>query len=432
VVEHTDAESLKAAKTTGATVVVHEGEPSYANAFQAGYEQSSDEFFVNGNDDFHFQRGWDVAALRAMTPEVNVVGINDGYHGTDAIMLVRRSYVEDLSGVVDMPNRVFYPYKHNFVDTELRETATARGCYRPCSESVIRHAHPDFDAGSMDATYEKSRAQFGVDAETFHERRKLWAHLDPAPRITDDVTVIIPFWREKGRRDWLREAINGFPVGTKYLVAENDADLAGALNEALAMVDTEWVFRFDYDDVPGVGMLETMRSVADDVDVVYPSMMLTDEDLKPYGSFPADVFCPNRLQTWNFVSGGFLARTEMIRKAGGWRDLEVLEDWDLHIRMLRVGARFKACPNASFAYRQVEGSRNKQSKMESERFGGPAGLRKHWRDQIVGTLPDVEATFYFQATPATAYWRCVLPARHLPGTATSALDGVRHPDYGAR
>lgn len=232
----------------------------------------------------------------------------------------------------------------------------------------------------------------------------------------------------EGKNDkWLEECITGFPKGTPYLVAENDGDLAGALNEVLALVETEWVCVFGYDDVPADDMLERMLSVSDDTDVVYPSMILTDVDLNPTSVYTADVFCPNRLQTWNYVSGGFLARTESVRKAGGWRDLDALEDWDLHVRMLRSGARFKACPDAKFLYRQVPGSRNK---LDTAGFDSPQEFRKHWQDKIVGTLPDVKATFYYQATPATAYWRCVLPARHLPGVATSVLDGVMRADGG--
>ena len=34
------------------------------------------------------------------------------------------------------------------------------------------------------------------------------------------------------------------------------------------------------------------------------------------------------------------------------------------------------------------------------------------------------ATFYGQATPATTYWRCELPARYLPGKLLSGTDLV--------
>lgn len=38
----------------------------------------------------------------------------------------------------------------------------------------------------------------------------------------------------------------------------------------------------------------------------------------------------------------------------------------------------------------------------------------------VATTPASEATFYHQATPATTYWRCELPARYLPGRVHAA------------
>lgn len=236
-----------------------------------------------------------------------------------------------------------------------------------------------------------------------------------------DVTVMIPFWRERGSKTWLEECVTAFPTGTKYLVAENDGDLAGAMNEALALVDTEWMMAFGHDDVPADDMLDKMFAVSEDADVIYPTMVLTDDRLRTIGMFNADVFCGNRLQTWNFVSGGFLARTETVRQAGGWRDLETFEDWDLHVRMFRQGARFKACPQAEFLYRQHDSSRQHTQTRE---FESVTAMRRHWQDMIVGEPPDVDATFYYQATPATSYWRCILPARYLPGTATSVLDGV--------
>lgn len=236
-----------------------------------------------------------------------------------------------------------------------------------------------------------------------------------------EVTVLIPFLRGRGSKTWLDECVTAFPAGTRYLVAENDGDLAGALNEALEHVETEWVLVFGHDDVPADDMLDRMLEVSGDADVVYPTMVITDDELKPSGVFNADVFCGNRLQVWNFVSGGFLARTNTVRAAGGWRELETFEDWDLHVRMWRGGARFKACPDAKFLYRQHDKSRQRS---QTRTFPSSVAHREYWREQIVGTVPEVKATFYFQATPAVAYWRCVLPARHLPGVATSQLEAI--------
>lgn len=239
--------------------------------------------------------------------------------------------------------------------------------------------------------------------------------------VARDVTILIPVLRSAKNNQWLEECVTGFPAGTKYLVGENDGDLAGAMNEMLAAADTEWVVPFGHDDVPADDMLDQLLAVSGDADVVYPEMVMTDEELRPVGVFPADVFCGNRLEQWNFVSGGFLGRTSMLRDVGGWRDLDALEDWDVHVRLRRAGARFKACPAARFLYRQVPGSRNKQA----DGFTSAVGMRTHYREKIVGT-PTVkaEATFYFQATPAVSYWRCVVPARALPGIATSDLSCV--------
>lgn len=235
----------------------------------------------------------------------------------------------------------------------------------------------------------------------------------------DDVTVLIPFLKGS-RTDWLEEAIAGFP-GLPYLVAENDGDLAGALNEALEQITTEYVLRFDADDIAEPGFAQELRAAVWDVDVAYPTMILADSELHKTGEFPASPFCGNRLQTWNFVPGAFIARTENLRAVGGYRgDLDALEDWDLHVRMFRAGARYKPAPQAVMLYRQTAGSRNKKAGWFSDR----ASMRAHYQERIVGEPPQVEATWYAQATPATTYWRCQIPARKLPGMVTQDLVGA--------
>lgn len=238
-----------------------------------------------------------------------------------------------------------------------------------------------------------------------------------------DTTVLVPFLRG-GRRDWLQDCLGSFPDGTPRIVAENDGEMAEALNAGLAKVETPYVMVFGADDIASTTLLPMLESLIWDVDVVYPTMILTDENLNTIGSFPAQAFDGNRLLQWNFVTGGFLARTDKLREVGGWRDLESLEDWDLHVRMFRSGARFKPVPEAVFLYRQVPGSRNKQ-----------AYYREEWQKRIVGEVPRVDATFYYQATPATTYWRCQLPARYLPGRALAGFemslteDEVDFPDH---
>ncbi len=241
------------------------------------------------------------------------------------------------------------------------------------------------------------------------------------PSSLADVTVLIPVARD-GNRDWLRQAVESFPRGTRYLVLENDGDVGGALNDGARATDTEFVYPFGADDIAGPGMLEFLVDLAWDADVVYPTMRLVDADLKHnLGEFTAGAFCRHRLQRKNFVTGSSLIRRSALLDVGGFRELETLEDWDLFVRMERNGARFKPAPETFFFYRQVPGSRNRSSQRSLA----------EWRQEIVGAVEPVLATFYYQATKATTYWRCQVPSRYLPGQCLQHAELGRHDDENA-
>lgn len=235
--------------------------------------------------------------------------------------------------------------------------------------------------------------------------------------LQENVTVLIPF-KKGNREDWLREAIGSLPEGLPYLVAENDGEMAEALNEALARVETELVFVMNADDVIDHQALDFLHSLSWDADLLYPSMLLADEELRPMDYRKAPFFCPHRLEVQNYIGGVFLARTDALRGIGGWRDLEILEDWDIHVRLMRAGARFKAVPEALFKYRQHSDSRNKVPREKLEET--VARMKR----QIVGEEPDLRATFYYQASFPAAYYRCLNPALHLPGHAIDQGDLV--------
>ena len=188
---------------------------------------------------------------------------------------------------------------------------------------------------------------------------------------------------------------------------ENDGEMAEAMNAGLAAADTEFVLPFGSDDIAVPGMVERLLEMSFSTDVVYPAMRMMDEQMREIvGYHRADPFCPYRLLDWNYVSGASLVRRSKALEAGGWRDLRSWEDWDLFVRILRAGGRFKPCPEAELLYRQVPGSRNKLTNDEQHEL----------RRRILGDDADrpMRATFYTGATPATAYVRCQLPALHLP------------------
>ena len=235
-----------------------------------------------------------------------------------------------------------------------------------------------------------------------------------------DVTVLFPIHRDATEKQerWLKEAIASLPAGTPYLVLRNDGEVMEALNEGIKAAQTEYVFPMGSDDLLKPNCLDMLLGPAWNADVVYPAMLLTDEELKPFGYHEAEPFCPYRLQQMNFVSGDALLRREKALSVGGFRTLGGLEDWDLYVRLHRAGARFKPCPQAEIVYRIREDGYNAPVRNDPE-------LRDKLRREIIGEpdpLDEVQATFYVQATPAVTYLRAQLPAKHLPGMTTTALD----------
>lgn len=161
-------------------VLVNKFYPSYSNAIQTAYTELDNPYFVCANDDFEFTFGWDVEAMKVMDETgAGVVGIDDGAPTCiySTIALIRRSYIEEKSGVIDMPGRVLYPYKHNYVDTELYQTALCRGDFHAAPKALIKHIHPDWGHVPMDSTYMKTRASLSEDGHKFNERAHLWQSL---------------------------------------------------------------------------------------------------------------------------------------------------------------------------------------------------------------------------------------------------------------
>lgn len=179
-VEVFDKATVKALKNIPGKIIFNNGSPSYSDALQAIYESTKEPIFFWANDDFFFIDGWDIAPLEMLKDEkIGVLGVSDGNPNTQftSMALVRRKYIEEQSGVVDMPNRVLYPYHHNYVDNELTETAKKRGVWTFCDKPCILHQHHSFTwLGDFphDATYAKNDAKINEDAQTYHSRRHLF------------------------------------------------------------------------------------------------------------------------------------------------------------------------------------------------------------------------------------------------------------------
>lgn len=209
----------------------------------------------------------------------------------------------------------------------------------------------------------------------------------------DKVTVVIPV--VKGR-DWDQTTDRSplrLPDSTPYVVAVHDdpGEWASAMNQAVEVADTDLVILGGpttwFEKTPEA--VELLADLCWDVDVTYGNFVQWI-DGQPYHSAPGEQFCPHRLRLENYLPPYACVRKSKFLEVGGM----TTGYWDLWNRMLDAGARFKYVPEAISARDGV------------------------YEDASEAPTPSQpQATFYYQSTPGTAYWRCMVPARHLPGQA---------------
>jgi hypothetical protein len=142
------------------------------------YEVAKEPFQIHINDDFEFMQNWDEVPIAMFEREdLMVVGLrqNEADRHGSAICMWRKRYIKEQSGVIDIPNRVFYTYNHNFIDTEFTQTAQKRGVWAKCDPLVLHHLHPGFTGKEKDDTYKKNDLTFEDDERAFNQRKHLWA-----------------------------------------------------------------------------------------------------------------------------------------------------------------------------------------------------------------------------------------------------------------
>lgn len=177
--EPEDETGIEAAhKVKGAKVVINKYEGGYSNTIQTMYKITKEPFAFHANDDFFFFDNWDEQPIAMFEASgVSVVGCKQRLEDTSfsAICFMRLQYIKEQSGVIDMPDRVFYPYNHNYIDTEFTRTAQHRGVWAKCDAPCIDHQHPGFTGGQKDETYKKNDATVMLDQRTFESRQHLWS-----------------------------------------------------------------------------------------------------------------------------------------------------------------------------------------------------------------------------------------------------------------
>ena len=161
-------------------IILNKGSKSYTGAINSAYKQVSSEYFFTGADDLVFHLNWLENAMPLLNKGCEVVGTNDllnryvkaGQHATH--FFVKRSYIENVGGVIDNSYPVLYEYNHNYCDTEFIETAKKRGVFYPCLSSIVKHNHYTVGRSKFDSVYKKSNETKEIDKKKYEERSLLW------------------------------------------------------------------------------------------------------------------------------------------------------------------------------------------------------------------------------------------------------------------
>lgn len=181
--------------------------------------------------------------------------------------------------------------------------------------------------------------------------------------VSLDVTVVVATF---GERSWQRLAEQRAIPSVSALGVPVVNVHAGALHEArnvgLEQVTTEHVIFLDADDELEAGYVRAMAGGSADLRapaVRYVRTFGTSSPRVPKVASHAHTCVADCLTWGNWLVVGSLAPAELLRKAGGWRDFPLYEDWDLWVRCWRAGATFEAIPQAVYRAHVRPDSRNR-------------------------------------------------------------------------
>jgi hypothetical protein len=164
-----------------------------------------------------------------------------------------------------------------------------------------------------------------------------------------DIAIWNPFIQ---RALW--SVLNQSIPADRILISKGDY-LQDARNAGLN-VDTQYIIFLDADDELDYHYIKSMLSGEGDIRVpfvrnIYPDGTISD-DQRWYTP-------KNLIEGQNYIVIGPMINTELFKKAGGFRNLPSLEDYDLWLRMEEAGAVIKQCTNAIYKVHQRENSRSK-------------------------------------------------------------------------
>lgn len=150
-------------------------------------------------------------------------------------------------------------------------------------------------------------------------------------------------------------------------------------NKALRFIDTLYFMRLDADDYLSGDALEKIKKE------------LNSSEKKDFIVFGRYDVCNNELKKikvnesiYTWISGGVVFRTEAVRLVGGYSK-EYWEEYDLFIKLLERGFKYKISPHHFYYYRRGHNNMTLNYEKNSE---GYKSLLKKWGLSILGKYGD--------------------------------------------
>ena len=167
-----------------------------------------------------------------------------------------------------------------------------------------------------------------------------------------DVTVVVGTY---GGPEWhllaQERALPSAAAQGCQAIHSHGENLMDARNQGLAKVTTEWVIFLDADDELGDGYVTEMLAATGDIRAPRVSYVTRGNPESP--RFPRTGGRRHQctgacLESANWIVIGAMARTSLVRQAGGFGPEPIYEDYALWLRMWRAGATVTAVPGAVY------------------------------------------------------------------------------------
>jgi len=142
--------------------------------------------------------------------------------------------------------------------------------------------------------------------------------------------------------------------------------LAESRNQGAAHSDADWLIFLDADDRLERRYIESMldeRGMTGAGDVRWPSVLYRRAD--GVDRLPEALPPQPTLLMGNHLVIGSMMRRSLFDDVGGFRELPILEDWDLFIRLALAGADLQPRLEAVYIAMQRPGSRNDQPGLQT-------------------------------------------------------------------